>query len=46
MLNGALRFSPSEGTLFEIQFKDFLRNSRFSPEVGRYFSVGFISKFI
>ena len=46
MLNGGLRIAPTETMIIEIQFKDFLRNSNMSEEVGRYFGVRFISKFI
>jgi len=43
MLNGALKFTPLENMIIEIQFKDLLRNAKLSNEVGRYFGVTFIS---
>ena len=44
MLNGAIKFTPLENMIIEIQFKDMLRNSSRATEVGRYFGVSFISK--
>ena len=44
MLNGAIRFGISSNSTVEIQFKDFLRSSKFSTEVGRFFGIEFISK--
>jgi hypothetical protein len=46
MLNGALKFTPLDDIIIEVQFKDMLRNARSSDEVGRYFSVTFISKLL
>ena len=45
MLNGAIKFFPSENMVIELQLKDLLRNSNFSTEVGRFFGIYFISKF-
>ncbi len=44
MLNGALKFTPLEDMIIEVQFKDILRNAIHSNEIGRYFGVTFISK--
>ena len=44
MLNGAIRIGTSENMTIEIQFKDFLRNSAHSDEVGRYFGLEFTTK--
>ena len=44
MLNGAIKFTPLEDMIIEVQFKDILRNSKLANEVGRYFGVSFISK--
>jgi opacity protein-like surface antigen len=44
-LNGGVRFAPSDNVVVEVQFKDFLRNSKYSNEIGRYFGMKFISKF-
>ena len=44
MLNAALKFTPLKDIIIEIQFKDMLRNSERSKEIGRYFGVTFVSK--
>lgn len=45
MLNGALHFAGFDNMLIEIQFKDILRNSNLSNQVGRHFGVEFIHSF-
>lgn len=44
MLNGALKFTPLEDMIIEVQFKDILKNANHSTQIGRYFGVTFISK--
>jgi len=46
MLNGAIKFGASDNMTIEIQFKDFLRNSNYSTEVGRYFGIEFITRLL
>ncbi|MCL2039855.1 MAG: hypothetical protein FWG85_05445 [Bacteroidetes bacterium] len=43
MLNGALKFTPLEDMIIEVQIKDIFRNAHHSTEIGRYFGVTFIS---
>ena len=44
MLNTAIKFTPLEGMIIEVQFKDMLRNANLSKEIGRFFGVSFVSK--